>query len=130
MSICVHGLSVLHMHPKHHSNFAFQNILHIYQNYWYSIYRTILHRYVSDFLIRTCAEGKCIRQGLGEGPNSLPLEKFKFIKFTFKFHKNIPRSPPPPPENKIIFRHPPLHWKFFILDQRMYNNNFIYSLTW
>lgn len=32
MSICVHGLSVLHMHLKHHSNFAFQNILHNYHN--------------------------------------------------------------------------------------------------
>lgn len=85
--------------------------------------------YIDDFLIRTYAVGKCIRQGLGGGSELPPLEKFKFIKFTFKFHKNIPRSPPPP-ENKIIFRHPPpLIGKFFILDQRMYNNNFIYSLT-
>lgn len=86
--------------------------------------------YIDDFFIRTYAVGKCIRQGLGGGPNSLPWKNSNSLNSHLNFTKIYLEAPPPPPENKIIFRHPPpLIGNFFILDQRMYNNNFIYSLT-
>lgn len=92
-------------------------------------YVIYIYIYIDDFLIRTCAVGKCFQQGLG-GYELPPLENSNSLNSHCKFHKNRPRPPLPTlQENKIIFRPPPPHWKFLFLDPRMCNNNFIVLLN-
>lgn len=64
--------------------------------------------YIDDFLIRTYAVGKCIRQGLGGGPNSLPWKNSNSLNSHLNFTKICLEAPPPLRKTKLSLGPRPL----------------------